>query len=70
MIFFFAYLHVSCGFICENMFPREFSVVFAAELPADLFSFFGRKFRRKQLLTKILAGNPNLDEILQETRFL
>jgi hypothetical protein len=29
------------------MFPGEFSAVFTAELPADLFSFFGRKFCRK-----------------------
>jgi hypothetical protein len=64
----------SCAFTCENRFPADFPVDITAELPADclqercckFFLIFGRKFRRKQLPTKVLAGNQNP----QETCFL
>jgi hypothetical protein len=68
----------SCVFTCENRFPADFPVDITAELPADylkercgrFFPIFVRKFRRKQLPTKVLAGNQNPQENPQETCFL
>jgi hypothetical protein len=57
----------SCTFTCENRFPADFSVDITTELPADclqerccrFFSHFRQKIFRKQLPTKVLAGNQN-----------